>query len=365
MTLLFVMPLNLTKLLEDVFQPSPDDNVVFLVDQVGGKSTSRVGWGERLEMSQRWSKTLVDMGIANVRLGIFDTAGVDNAELPLQVATENSLVNLQDMLAETTLVIAMTGYSITAPLLKMVNQRLDLRAASMPGVRQHMELHGLSVDHNKLRSRTKLLCPLMNEATRSHVKFSTGDEVVFDLRHRTRAVPDCGECHRDHPLFRFTNLPSGESFITTYAGEKQGCPSQTEGTIPFMDGQALVKLRIKENWIVGVEGESTEARKWRLFFDSDRARCNIAEYGLGCNDKARVTGAVIEDEKAGFHWAFGRNDHFFDGTVGPADFLKPENVVHTDIVYAPGCPITIDHLSLESPAYGEIKLIEKSNYIVW
>ncbi len=359
------MSLNLNKLLEDVFEPNNDDQVCFLVDQPGAKPTKRVGWDERLDMSERWGDTLRKMNVGSVRTAIFPTAAVDNAELPESVSVDGQQVNLTGLLADSTLVIAMTGYSVTAPLLRMVNQRADLRAASMPGVRQHMEANGLSVDHNKLRSRTKLLCPLMNDATRSLVRFSTGDEVVFDLRHRSRAVPDCGECHREHPLFRFTNLPSGESFITPYAGEVEDCPSQTEGIIPFMDGGELVRLEVKKNWIEGVIGDSTQAQKWRTFFAEDRARCNVAEFGLGCNDMAKVTGAVIEDEKAGFHWAFGRNDHFYDGTVGPKDFKCPENVVHTDIVYAVGCPITVDLLTLETPAYGDVKLIEKGHYVVW
>ena len=38
---------------------------------------------------------------------------------------------------------------------------------------------------------------------------------------------------------------------------------------------------------------------------------------------AEVTGCVLEDEKAGFHWAFGRSDHL-GGVVGvPAGACQP------------------------------------------
>ena len=70
------------------------------------------------------------------------------------------------------------------------------------------------------------------------------------------------------------------------------------------------------------------------------ARANIAEVAFGCNEKAVVTGNVLEDEKAGFHWAYGRSDHL-GGTTGVKAFKKPENVVHQDIVYARGNPIQV------------------------
>jgi len=71
--------------------------------------------------------------------------------------------------------------------------------------------------------------------------------------------------------------------------------------------------------------------------------CNIAEVAIGCNDKAVVTGNVLEDEKAGFHWAFGRSDHL-GGIIGIHAFSAPDKVIHKDIVYAIGNPIVCSKL---------------------
>ena len=64
---------------------------------------------------------------------------------------------------------------------------------------------------------------------------------------------------------------------------------------------------------------------------------------IGCNDKAVVTGNVLEDEKAGFHWAYGRSE-FLGGTVDPKEFSAPDKVLHLDIVYAKGNPIVCERL---------------------
>ena len=58
--------------------------------------------------------------------------------------------------------------------------------------------------------------------------------------------------------------------------------------------------------------------------DTPAAR-NVAELGIGTNDKARLTGVILEDEKAlgTVHVAFGSNATF-GGTV--------EAGVHLDVV---------------------------------
>lgn len=73
---------------------------------------------------------------------------------------------------------------------------------------------------------------------------------------------------------------------------------------------------------------------------------NIAEFAVGINNKAIVTGNVLEDEKAGFHFAFGRSDHL-GGTIGPDSFLNPKNIEHTDIVYAKESPVFCRTLKIE------------------
>lgn len=98
----------------------------------------------------------------------------------------------------------------------------------------------------------------------------------------------------------------------------------------------LIKIAVFEvqrNRIIDVSGESQEARELRASLREERARANIAEVAIGCNDKAVVSGNIIEDEKAGFHWAYGRSEHI-GGTVGPNNFSAPDRVVHQDIIYA-------------------------------
>jgi len=210
-----------------------------------------------------------------------------------------------------------------------------------------MEETALSADYSEVQRRVRVLVPLLTSATGAMLTFDTGHEVFFDLRYR-RALADDGYFHRDKEAPRWGNLPAGEAFSATYEGEQPGEPSRTSGTIPVNYEGELVLFQVEYNRITQVDGNGPNAVRMRNYFASDPARTTIAELGLGVNPAAVVWGNVLEDEKAGIHWAYGRND-MFGGTVGVSSFKSPETVVHQDIVYAASSPIKAATLTLHFP----------------
>ena len=102
----------------------------------------------------------------------------------------------------------------------------------------------------------------------------------------------------------------------------------------------------------------------RAFFAADPARTNIAEVAFGCNEWAQVTGNVLEDEKAGFHWAYGRSEHL-GGSVGVQAFIEPETVVHQDVVYAKGNPIQVAEATAVRPGGERTRIIRNRAYSVF
>ena len=225
-----------------------------------------------------------------------------------------------------------------------------------------MEQSALSADYGEVARRCAILDGALKGADRLEVRFSTGQRCSFDLRWRKAEVDD-GYLPRDKKGDRIINLPSGETFIVPYEGERAGEASRTEGQLPVEVAGERVVLTVKANRVREIEGRGPEAEGMRALFAADPARANIAEVAFGCNDWAVVTGNVLEDEKAGFHWAYGRSDHL-GGTVGVQAFLKPENVVHQDIVYARGNPILIAEATVVGPA-GRTLVIRDGAYVVF
>jgi len=116
---------------------------------------------------------------------------------------------------------------------------------------------------------------------------------------------------------------------------------------------------------VEIVGEGPQAASKREYFAVDEARRNIAELGLGCNDKAVISGSVLEDEKVlGLHWAYGRSDHL-GGTVGVANFSDPSHVVHSDIVYPRGGRIEVTSLVLEYEDGTSEEIIKDGQYTIF
>lgn len=351
------MPFDLHKLLRDVFDPSPGERVLVMVDMPRAGVPDDADWADRRAMAEEWRRAFAVIGAAPLPLLQFPASSGNNADLPATGEMDGAPVSVADVIAQATLVLALTRHSATAPLSAHVKRRTDLRVASMPGVLRRMERSALAADYREVARRASTLAERLDRAEGAEVCFDTGHRCHFDLRYRGGHADD-GVCTRDKKGFRLINLPSGEAFIVPYEGERLNEPSRTSGEIPIKWQGDLAVLTIRENRIAEIAG-GAYADKLRQHFDVDPARRNVAELGLGCNDAAAVMGSVLEDEKAGFHWAYGRSEHL-GGITGPEAFRDPAHVVHHDIVYARGCPIGIRQLDLRYPD-GACETIMKDN----
>jgi leucyl aminopeptidase (aminopeptidase T) len=358
--------LDVKKLLTDVFDPQTGEVAAVMVDVPRDGVADNPRWSSRREMAERWRSALAELGRERgfevwpvLR---FPATGANNADLPESGWLEEDEVQLAERLSAATLVIAMTEFSATAPLAHLAKDHPDFRAASMPGVEERMEQTSLAADYRRVAARCRAIAEAFEGAVLCEVLFSTGHRCWFDLRHR-RAEMDDGSLPRFKEGDRIINLPSGETFIVPYEGEFEDVPSWTAGTIPVVEGDELVLFHVVANTVVVVEGDGPVADRYAAFFDEDPARANVAEVAFGVNDRAEVTGIVIEDEKAGFHWAFGRSDHL-GGVVGVDDFVSPASVVHQDIVYAKGNPIQVERADLVRPSGERIVVIKDGAYML-
>jgi len=341
---------DLQKLIVDVFDPQPGEKVVVMTDLPHGDLDDYQEWAERREMAEEWRSAFKalegELGISVFPLLTYPATGAHSGPLPEEGQMDGQSVRLEELLAETNIVVALTEYSATAPLMEYTQRFPQLRVASMPMVTRSMEQTALAADYAEVARKAHLLQAKLDMAQGATVEFSTGHEMYFDLRYR-EAHADDGQLHADKEGERVINLPSGEAYMAPYEGELEGEPSLTEGTIPVMFGDELVLARVEENRIVEVIGDGPQADGAREYLALDDALRNIAELGLGCNESAVATGNVLEDEKVmGLHWALGLSEHI-GGTVGVDDFSDPGLVEHRDWVYPKGGAIEIASLVLE------------------
>ncbi len=355
-------PFDFKKLLHDVFETTGSERFGILVDVPSGPWLDSPAWQERRGMADEWRARLESLAFPVLPSITFAATGAHNAELPVEVEQHGILRDLDVVLEECDILLAMTEFSATAPLSLRLARHPHLRVASMPGASKRMEHSALAADYRKVGERSRLLRRLLDAAQGARVHFESGHEVYFDLRHR-KARSDEGHCPPGASDKRLINLPSGEAFKVPYEGEVAFRPSGTIGVAPVMVGDDVAQFFIEFNRVVDVAGSGPLAEYYQALFAEDETRRNIAEFGLGCNDAAVVSGNPLEDEKAGFHWAFGRSDHL-GGTVGPNRFKSPGTVLHQDLVYASNSPIKAQRLELTLDS-GENLLLMEDDKIVY
>ncbi len=345
--------IELQQLFTTVFKPGTSDKILtILVDLPNGSLPDSAEWRERRCLAYDWwLKTIAfkhDLGLERVEIYYYENVGRSNNELPAtlyhwggkpdELDTEKALregmsVALDDVLAETDLIIALTELSATAPL-KMLAKKFHFRGATMPGFIPSM-IPSLQLDYAAVHERIMKLKTRLDAATEERIVFDVGGtEYVFtaDLRFRN-ATPSSGMFHEDAIV---GNLPSGETYIVPYEGERENEPSLTTGIVPVQFGDEIVLYRIEQNRAVEVLSKGSMSEKERNFLTLEPAYGNIAELGHGVLGAFGCTavGNLLMDEKLGLHVAFGRSEHF-GGIVSPKSFNDPANVVHIDRVYVP------------------------------
>jgi hypothetical protein len=339
--------MNLRKLFVDVFDPQAGEVAGIMVDLPHDEMIENNEWHTRRTMAERWRSELRELGrekdFTVLPLITFDATGVNNAQLPAEGTRAGVRFRLEELGAEATLLLAMTEFSASAPLIGWTKQFPNLRAASMPRVAPRMESTALAADYKHVARSCARLRDRLSSTSFADFQFSTGDRFRFDFRFRQPEVDD-GHLPPTAPPPRLINLPSGEAFVAAYEGEKNTA-SLTAGILPLPWHHGIVRVRIHRNRVEEVIGDDASTGNLREFLFADPGRRNVAELGLGCNAFAQVTGNVLEDEKAGPHIALGRSEHL-GGTVGPEAFSNPGEVWHEDFVYARGCPVQIEQLSL-------------------
>ena len=356
--------LNLRKLFIDVFDPQLGETAAVFVDLPHGEMRDNAAWVARRAMAERWHVALAEFGAERrfevLPLVSFEATGMNNGQLPERGSQNGGSVLLEEIGARSTLLLALTEFSASAPLIGWTKRMPQLRAASMPRVAPEMESTALAADYAQVARSCERLRARLAGAESAEIEFSTGDKFVFDFRFRLAEVDD-GQLRRDAPQPRLINLPSGEAFIAAYEGERD-VVSLTSGVLPVPYESEVVRLRVSRNRVEEVLGETKASRNFRDFLFADPGRCNVAELGLGCNPRARVWGNVLEDEKAGPHIAFGRSEHL-GGVTGPEAFSDPRHVWHEDFVYARESPIQIRQLALVNSAGQREPLFVNGSYV--
>jgi aminopeptidase len=176
------------------------------------------------------------------------------------------------------------------------------RAATLPGATEEMLARVMSADMEELRRRGSELADLLTAGSEAHITSAEGSDLTLNIEGRD-GIPDSGQLGKPGA---FGNLPCGEGFISPHHNSGSG-KLVVDGVIASIGiPEKPVELTVEDGALVDATGEmGEELMKQLSAAGPDGTR--VAELGIGTNEKAILTGELLEDEKllGTVHVAFG------------------------------------------------------------
>lgn len=217
-------------------------------------------------------------------------------------------------MAASDVVVAATGASLTHTQAKKNACAAGARIATMPGITEDMFFNGpITADYTKVAELTSRVNDILDRAKTAELRTGEpGRPCILTMSLEGRRGINSGGVYRNRG--ESGNLPSGEAYIAPVEGSARG-EVIVDGSFA---GLGVLSSPLKLTFDQGrmVKAEGPDAERLEALLGVSPAAHNLAELGIGTNDKARVTGVILEDEKiyGTVHVALGSNDTF-GGTV--------------------------------------------------
>ncbi len=202
-------------------------------------------------------------------------------------------------------VLCVTNASLTHTMARKNASMAGARIGTLPGITEDMLFEGaVLADPDDIVRLTDAFTQILSEGNQIAVE-KGGHRLTLSIAGR-KGISSTG-------IFRKKgeagNIPSGESYIAPVETSADGT-FVVDGSIAGLGKvETPVILTLKEGLLVHASGEMGQ-KLMELLGEGNGRR--IAEFGIGANRSARITGVILEDEKVynTIHVAFGSNKSF-------------------------------------------------------
>jgi aminopeptidase len=223
-----------------------------------------------------------------------------------------------DLMTRFDVVLCPTSKSLTHTDARRNASAKGVRVATLPGVTEEVMVRCMNADYSAIASRTFGICTLMRQTSVIRVTAPAGTDITLPMAGR--------EAHASSGLFRekglWGNLPTGESYLAPLEGQSNGVVvvDGSMASVGLVDEP--IRIVVRDGYAEEITGGQSARRLVELLEPHGRDARTVAEFGIGTNDKAILTGIILEDEKVmgTIHIAFGDNKSM-GGSVRVASHL--------------------------------------------
>lgn len=203
-------------------------------------------------------------------------------------------------------ILLITTRSLSHTKARKNASKAGARIASMPNITKAMMKRAINVDYNKIKELNKKLLNILKKGNKINVVTKSGTYFNMSKKY-IKHLDDNGVYIKKGS---FGNLPAGE---VCFAPKNSNGIFIIDASISGMGKvDKNVEVMVKDGFVTNIKGGKLAGKLKRTLKKFDKRAKNIAEFGIGTNYKARITGKVLEDEKVfgTCHIALGNNASF-------------------------------------------------------
>ncbi|MBN2572240.1 MAG: aminopeptidase [Ignavibacteriales bacterium] len=226
--------------------------------------------------------------------------------LPMEMHGQEPPLYIADIMQKFDVVLCPTTKSLTHTDARRNASAKGVRVATFPGITKDVMIRGLSADYKKISALCIKLQKIMEKVKIVRVIAPSGTDITMDISGR-KVIPSKGLFHKKGES---GNLPTGETYVAPIEGKSNGV-FVVDGSMSGIGVLSKEKIRIevKNGLAVKISGGLKAKKLGTIIKKYGKPAQNIAEFGIGTNDKTKLSGNLLEDEKVlgTVHIALGDN----------------------------------------------------------
>jgi aminopeptidase len=213
---------------------------------------------------------------------------------------------ISELMQKFDVVLCPTAKSLTHTDARRNASAKGVRVATFPGITKDVMIRGMNADYKSISKRTKKLQKILEKGKEVRVKAPAGTDISFKIAGR-KVIPSKGLFHKKGES---GNLPTGETFLAPVEGTSNGV-FVVDGSMAGLGliKNANIRIEVKDGYATKITGGTLAKKLVRQLNSVGKDARNIAEFGIGTNDSAKLSGVLLEDEKVmgTIHIALGNN----------------------------------------------------------
>lgn len=213
---------------------------------------------------------------------------------------------IAELMQKFDVVLCPTAKSLTHTDARRAASEKGVRIATFPGITKDIMIRGMNADYKKISKLSVKLKEILEKGKVIRVTSKLGTDIILPIEGRT-AYASKGLFHAKGES---GNLPTGETFLAPIEGASNGV-FVVDGSFAGLGliKNINIKVEVKNGMAVKITGGKEAETLNKMLAKAGKMARNVAEFGIGTNDSAKLSGVLLEDEKVmgTIHIALGNN----------------------------------------------------------